>query len=217
MFTYQYAQPDAYHFSLDSIHLAEFVASQLQSRSDLASLRVLDLCAGCGVIGLELSWYVRALRQFDFVEVQETYTPYFNKNMAIVNRPELQLCWHPMNYDELQDKQWKEKFDLIVSNPPYFQQGQGMLSPSEFKNRCRFFLDSNFTNFIYAISNSLKCGGQAYFLLRPLLHHGTDLFSELQKILVPMDLIARKITQLRGTDVILLEKNIRDSFGFSHS
>lgn len=207
MFTYHYAQPDAYHFSMDSIHLAEFVAKQLRARDDLESLRVLDLCAGCGVIGLELSWYVRELRQFDFVEIQDTYTSHFYENVARVNRPELQLRWHLLNYDELHGKDWEQKFDLIVSNPPYFLPEQGMLSPSEFKNRCRFFLDSSFANFIRAIVNSLVPGGQAYFLLRPLLHHGTDLFAEIQKILPSNTLSANKITQIRGTDVIGLKKN----------
>ena len=71
MFTYQYAQPGEYHFSMDSIHLAESVAKHLQSREDLASLRVLDLCAGCGVIGIELSWYLPLLKKIDFVEIQD--------------------------------------------------------------------------------------------------------------------------------------------------
>ncbi|MGL6035003.1 MAG: hypothetical protein ACRC0N_08060, partial [Acinetobacter johnsonii] len=60
-YTYNYKQPDEYRFSLDSIHLARFVASQLASHSELGSLRVLDLCAGCGVIGIELSWHLRAV------------------------------------------------------------------------------------------------------------------------------------------------------------
>jgi tRNA1Val (adenine37-N6)-methyltransferase len=141
MFTYSYSQPDEYHFSLDSIHLAEFVAEDLRSQPNLSSLRVLDLCAGCGVIGFELSWYVRELRQIDFIEVQEIYTPYFQKNVETVNRPELHTEWHVMNYDVLLEKQWESKFDIIISNPPYFQAGHGMLSPSAFKNRCRFYYD----------------------------------------------------------------------------
>ncbi len=106
MFTYQYSQPDDYHFSMDSIHLAETVAQHLQSREDLSRLRVLDLCAGCGVVGIELSWYLSSLRQIDFVEVQDIYTSYFYQNVSIVNRPELQLRWHPLNYDDLLTSHW---------------------------------------------------------------------------------------------------------------
>jgi tRNA1(Val) A37 N6-methylase TrmN6 len=206
MFTYQYAQPDAYHFSLDSIHLAEFVAQHLQAHIPLSTMRVLDLCAGCGVIGLELSWYLRDLQQIDFVEVQDIYTAYFHKNTALVNRPELALRWHLFNYDELLEKNWKDKYDLILSNPPYFHASQGMLSPSSFKNRCRFFLDSSFENFILALANSLAPHGQAYFLLRPLKQHGQDVFAEVQQLLNGTNTSAKKIAQIRGTDVILLKK-----------
>ncbi|HAU1291084.1 TPA: SAM-dependent methyltransferase, partial [Legionella pneumophila] len=73
-FTYNYKQPDEYHFSLDSIHLAKFVAKQLKPYRDLGSLRVLDLCAGCGIIGIELSWHLQAIRQIDFIEIQDIYT-----------------------------------------------------------------------------------------------------------------------------------------------
>lgn len=103
-FTYNYQQPDEYHFSLDSIYLARFVATQLKSHTDLDSLRILDLCAGCGVIGIELSWHLRAIRQIDFIEIQDIYTDYFYQNVAIVNRPELQFRWHLLNYDALHEK-----------------------------------------------------------------------------------------------------------------
>ncbi|MDR3477664.1 MAG: methyltransferase [Gammaproteobacteria bacterium] len=207
MYTYPYAQPDAYRFSLDSIHFAEFLAAHLQARPDLQSLRTLDLCAGCGVIGIELSWYLRDLKKIDFVEVQEIYTSYFYQNVATVNRPELQLRWHQLNYDALLQIEWANQFHLIVSNPPYFQPNQGMLSPSEFKNRCRFYLDSTFANFILAMVNALAEGGEAYFLLRSLKQHGDDVFSTIQGLLQDTNATAKIITQIRGTDVVLLEKS----------
>ena len=118
MFSYNYNQPHDYHYSLDSIHFAEFVAKQLQERKNLESTRVLDLCAGCGVIGFELAWHLKSLRLLDFIEVQDIYSAHFQKNLAIVNRPELQINWHLINYDELLEKNWQGKYDLIISNPP---------------------------------------------------------------------------------------------------
>lgn len=205
-FTYHYQQPDEYHFCLESIYLAEFVATQMKSHPNLNTLRVLDLCAGCGVIGIELSWHLQALRHIDFIEVQDIYTDYFYQNIASVNRPELKCSWHLLNYDELHKKTWEEKFDLIISNPPYFLPDHGMLSPSDFKNRCRFYLDSSFQNYIRAIANSLTNNGKAYFLLRSLKHHGLDLFSDIQKILHDTCVTVTNSSNIRGTDIILLEK-----------
>jgi tRNA1Val (adenine37-N6)-methyltransferase len=207
-FTYNYKQPEEYHFSLDSIHLAKFVAKQLQSQSllDLENLRVLDLCAGCGVIGIELLWHLQAIRQIDFIEIQDIYTECFQHNMKQVNRPEVRYHWHVLNYDELHAKKWECSYDLIISNPPYFHPGHGMLSPSKFKNRCRFYLDSSFQSYIRALENSLAPQGKAYFLLRPLAHHGLDLFADIQKMLLKTSVIVKKMSPIRGTDIILLEK-----------
>jgi tRNA1Val (adenine37-N6)-methyltransferase len=206
MFTYHYQQPSEYHFSLDSIQFAEFVAQHMRQQSNLSSLRVLDLCAGCGVIGIELSWYLRELKQFDFMEVQDIYTDYFKQNVITVNRPELELRWHVSNYDVLLEDIWKEKFDLIISNPPYFLAGHGTYSPSEFKNRCRLFLDSSFANFIFAMRNSLKMGGKAYFLLRPLPQHGQDVLALVQELLQGSNILVSNLTNIRGTHVVMLEK-----------
>ena len=144
MFSYHYKQPTEYHFSLDSIYFAEYVANQLMHRDSLEDVHMLDLCAGCGVLGLEISWFLKKLKKIDFVEIQDIYTSYFNQNVAAVNRSELELKWHLANYANLLDKSWENKYDVIISNPPYFQPGHGVLSPSSFKNRCRFFLDDSF-------------------------------------------------------------------------
>lgn len=188
---------------MDSIHLAEFVAAELKNRTDLSALNTLDLCAGCGVIGIELSWYLPALRKIDFVEVQSIYAAYFERNVQLVNRKELALNWHLLNYDALLSNEWKNKYDLIISNPPYFYPQHGVMSPSQEKNRSRFFIDSSFENYIAAIVNSLAEGGEAYILLRSLEMHGEDVFSNLAACLA--DKTATVIGDIRGTNVVLIK------------
>lgn len=171
-------------------------------------MRVLDLCAGCGVLGFELSWHVHELKYIDFVEIQAQFAPYFQQNVGIVNREQLRLNWFTLNYDVLQQQEWQHKYDLIISNPPYFHPQHGLLSSSIEKNRCRFFLDSTFERYISAIVNALADAGEAYILLRPLQMHGIDAYSNLKKCLIDTAVTATELTSIRGTDVILLQKNI---------
>jgi tRNA1(Val) A37 N6-methylase TrmN6 len=207
LFTYNYKQPDEYHFSLDSIYFAEYIAKQLEHRPHLQDVHLLDLCAGCGVIGFELSWFLQSLKKIDFIEIQDTYTSYFYENVAIINRPELELRWHLINYSQLLHPAWQNKYDLIVSNPPYFQAGHGLLSPSTFKNRCRFFLDSSFEIFLYGMVNALVSGGEAYFLQRSLQQHGNDLFFYTQTLLKDFPIRVKKMMTIGSADVIYLKKN----------
>jgi len=210
MFTYQYQQPKEYHFSLDSIYLAKWVAREWSGHSNLEKCRVLDLCAGCGVVGLELSYHLRELKKFDFIEVQDIYTSYFQQNVAMVNRNELQLTWHLLNYEILMTQPWHNKYDLIVSNPPYFNPNEGMLSPSTFKNRCRFFLDSSFENFIQGIINTLTPNGSAYFLQPQTMQHGYDRVQDLQIMLQNTAFSAKKIAEFRSVNVVLIKKKHYD-------
>jgi tRNA1(Val) A37 N6-methylase TrmN6 len=140
-------------------------------------MRGLDLCAGCGIIGLDLLFHLQneiqqPLRTMDFLEVQEIYRSHFEINVSRLGATSTQIKFISANYERLQNTEFREAFDLIVCNPPYFFKNQGKLSPSEFKNRCRFFIDSTFNDLILGIANALSVCGNAYVLLRDLPEHG---------------------------------------------
>lgn len=236
-FTYEYSQPEEYHFSLDSIEMPWQVAQYFKNKiaeeeinkKDLEQFKTLDLCAGCGVLGFELNFHIPELKQIDFLEVQSVYQEHFehNKKLALANaskkpfRPRLvvvreeatpmittaepQLNFLNMNYDQLLGPEHQDKYDLILCNPPYFVQGQGKLSPSEFKNRCRFFIDSDFTNLVSVLCHTLKQNGQAFLLLRPLDDHGLDLFTELRR-LIKGKLECESLGEVRGTFLLKLSR-----------
>lgn len=230
-FTYEYSQPEEYHFSIDSIEMPWEVAQALKARiangeltrEELKSWRVLDLCAGVGILGFELNFHLPEIRHLDFVEVQEVYQTHFehNKKLALEKasrsaRPGLRLVragedassaatpakdlpefqFHCLNYDQLLDG--NKKYHLILCNPPYFLPDQGKLSPSEFKNRCRFFIDSTFEKLIGAIDASLDTTGEAYLLLRDLEDHGVDLLTEI-KAFTRGRLKIENLAMIRGT------------------
>lgn len=209
IYTYHYFQPEEYKFSLDSVFFAQKIAALLESTHDLSHWKVLDLCAGCGIIGLELSIHTQGKMKVDFVEVQEIYRSFFNKNKQMIypDAEDSQFSFLNMNYQQLLTEAFENSYDLIVCNPPYFFKDEGLLSPSDFKNRCRFFLDSDFDTLIRAALFALKPGAHAYMLIRPGTHHGRSLVADIINILSDTGR-ANIVDNVRGVDIIELSKNI---------
>lgn len=206
-YTYNYFQPEEYHFSLDSVFLAQKVAGLIQEGPK--ALKVLDLCAGCGIIGLELSLHSEHQLQIDFLEVQELYLPFFQKNLEMIypshEQGDSQYNFLALNYRSLLAPEYSEQYDLIVCNPPYFFKGEGLLSPSEFKNRCRFFIDSDFSTLVHAVVHSLKKNCPAYLLVRSGIHHGRSPLKQINELLADLG-NAKIIDNVRGTDIIEIRK-----------
>ncbi len=198
-FTLQYHQPTEYQFSLDSIHFAERIVELYKDRTDLSKLRCLDLCSGCGVIGLEIYYYLRELRYFDFVEIQEIYRCYFQQNLKLFD-PSPPFSFYQKNYTEHQGQ-----YDLIVCNPPYFFSGEGVLSPSEFKNRCRFYLDASFYNLIESITHLLSPQGEAYLLISRGEAYGKNRVEEARQILSSQFLI-EELGKIRITELVRIKR-----------
>ncbi|AUN97579.1 SAM-dependent methyltransferase [Bacteriovorax stolpii] len=205
-YSYDYSQPEDYRFSLDSVFLAQKVALKLGSHPEPETLKVLDLCSGCGVVGLELNFHLRALKKIDFLEVQDVYLPHFEENVVQAKTEDSHFRFLNMNYADLLNEEFKEHYDVIISNPPYFFLGEGLLSPNEFKNRCRFFIDSDFNNLIKAVLFSLRPGGRAYLLVRPGSHHGRNLFDEIKDLSLGFADV-QILDEVRGTNIVELVKN----------
>jgi tRNA1Val (adenine37-N6)-methyltransferase len=205
-YTFDYFQPEEYHFSLDSVFLAQKVAQLIKDETH-DTYKVLDLCAGCGIIGLELSLHSEKNLNIDFLEIQEVYQSFFLKNVEMIYPNSKHLRFLNLNYEALIEPQFENSYDLIVCNPPYFFKGEGLLSPSEFKNRCRFFLDSDFKNLIIGIVTSLKPGSAAYLLVRSGTHHGRNPLVSINDFLKSSG-EAKIIDNVRGTDIIEIRKKI---------
>ncbi len=185
------------------------VAQLLKSSSaDLQQLKVLDLCSGCGVVGFELHFHLPSVVAIDFVEVQSVYQSYFEKNLELVKAA---TSTHSVfrflnqNYDQLLTNNFANRYDVVVCNPPYFEKDQGRLSPNEFKNRCRFYLDSDFETLIHAILHVLQIGGQGFVLVRPLSEHKKNLLKQLE-ILIEGCAVMEQLEDIRGTHLIKITK-----------
>lgn len=185
-YTFNYSQPSEYRLSHDSVFLSRNVYEHLGNK-DLNNTRALDICAGVGIVGMDFLFHRRAANKnvpasFDFLEVQNIYFEHFIENQKRLGTLDTRLNFLNRNYNDLQMSEFNSIYDLIVCNPPYFLPSQGKLSPSEFKNRCRFFIDSDLKNLLLGVFNCLKKDGVCYMILRDLSQHGWNMFEEAQKI-----------------------------------
>lgn len=206
-YTFNYSQPKEYHFSHDSVFLSRRIFECLTDLN-LGQTRALDICSGSGIVGMDFLFHRRAANQstpahFDFLEIQEAYLPHFTENIRRFGPTETQFHFVNRNYNDLQTPEFAEKYDLILSNPPYFFTWQGKLSPSEFKNRCRFFIDSDLKNLLWGIAAALKKSGVSYLLLRDLPEHGWDVMQEAEKICAGK-LKIEVLGDVRGTHFVRL-------------
>ena len=219
-FTIHYDQPPEYHFSHDSVFLARKVF-ELVKASNLNYTATLDLCSGSGIVGLDFIFHLHKEGLnlpliMDFIEVQNVYHTFFTRNVETLNQilnlnanfnQQTHCQFINKNYQDLiTNPLFQNKYDLIICNPPYFSIGHGAMSPSQFKNRCRFYMDSTFKNLIMALGTCLSPGGRAYVLIKSLHDHGIEMNAELSSLGQANALQIKKICLIRKTDLYEIKK-----------
>lgn len=152
----KYSQPDFYHFSEDSIFLAKVAARYIQMG------KVLDLCAGAGVVGIEL--YQLLLKQnitIDFLEIQNEYEKHLRTNLKNYQMDQIATTY----FSDFSKHIIKEKYDYVVCNPPFYDEDKGRLPENNQRKICRFIQKEDFFHLIKYIEQSLRNDGIAFLLL----------------------------------------------------
>ena len=114
-----------YTFSSDAIALSTFATA-------CDNNKVVDLCAGTGVVGLELAERasVSGVKNIsiDFVELQPEVFAILDKNTKI-NRSGFCLNAYCTSVQEFSQKESNhKKYNILLCNPPYFKLGSGKIS-----------------------------------------------------------------------------------------
>jgi tRNA1(Val) A37 N6-methylase TrmN6 len=126
-----YSQPDFYRFNSDSLHLVSWVKERFDSRP----LSVLDIGAGCGVMGLELAQHFKP-DSLTLLEFQKDFISHLKANIEWLNLP-MKIR---VEINSIGEWEVEEKFDLIVCNPPYYLPSAGKRSKDLRRDFSRSFL-----------------------------------------------------------------------------
>lgn len=144
-----------YRFSLDAVLAAHFCRPGPRDR-------VLDLGCGCGVIALILAFRHLGIRA-EGIEIQDELVRLARENIA-GNDMQSRVKVTSGNFRDIAGLVKPESFDLVVSNPPYRQQGRGRVNPDDQRARARHEIDATLSDLVRAVSFGVKNRGKAVII-----------------------------------------------------
>ncbi|AGF79759.1 putative O-methyltransferase [Desulfocapsa sulfexigens DSM 10523] len=188
-----------YRFSIDPVLLAHFV----RLTRDEA---VLDLGAGCGVIGLILLYRARErIRMLTALELQTGLTRLIEENISI-NHFEKVMQVVEGDLRNIQQYFVPESFSTVVCNPPFYPAGSGRVSSCKESEIARHQVACSLPEVIAAAAVAVKNRGRVYLVypaegLGDLLH----LLASQQLIVKRMQLVYSYPDKSMAARLLLLE------------
>ena len=147
-------QPESgYCYNSDSVFLYDFINSFNPKG------RVLDVGAGCGIVGLLVARDNKKVK-LEAVEKQEAFVHYATTN-ARVNKIEYKM--HQGDFVELDEN---VKYDYIISNPPFYPEGV-QKSEDEMLRNARYNVNLPLESFFKKVSRLLKPHSHFIFCYDP--------------------------------------------------
>lgn len=152
--------PHYFAFSLDAVMLADFVRPNHRQR-----LKVVDLCAGNGAVGLFL--HQKLGGTFIEVELQPQIADMATRSVQLNG---LADRYTVVNADiaDVFDYVPKDSVDVVLCNPPYFPvTAQSQKNPNEALAIARHEIKTNLSGVLQQMSGLLKMNGHGYLVHRP--------------------------------------------------
>jgi len=153
-----------------------YLTNKILEYESESPISVLDLGSGNGILSLMLGHY-RPKWQITGLEIQSHLVDLARENCRKIELMNLNFILGDL-------RNWipAAPFDLIISNPPYFSQNQGRLSPIKEKAVSRHEILCNMTDILYFIKQNLKNSGRSYLI------YPSDRAVELEKNTKKVDL-----------------------------
>ncbi len=149
--------PGVYSVGTDSVLLGAFIGK--------ASGLGADLGCGSGVLGISVLWSNPGLKML-FVDLQEAAVEATEQNLNL-NGLEKRAKVHHGDLKALAGPQERDRYDLVISNPPYYPVDSGKASPDLARALARTELGCTLEELIEAASSLLKTGGRFCIVHKP--------------------------------------------------
>jgi tRNA1Val (adenine37-N6)-methyltransferase len=183
-----YRQPDFFRFGSDSLTLVKYVLSRVANRH---WQNALDCGAGCGVVLLEIAAQIKFL-ELCFLEPQYEFMAALKENISVYHKKNPHVICHVVqkSLGEFTNLfKSKKKFDLIVSNPPYYEISQGRVSPDVRRAQAHHFVLESWESWLKNLKILLTDEGEIYFCTKNFSHtadefierHGLKITSKIQR------------------------------------
>lgn len=191
-------------FGIDSVLLVNF-AKNIKNDAD-----VLDLGTGTGIIPILLSGKTN-LKKAIAVEVQENVADMAKRSVKLndlENKIEI-VCDNVIN---LSEKYKNNKFDVIITNPPYKRKGDGVINEVEEKLISRHEIKANLEDFIKTASTLLKDKGEFYIVHRP--ERLVDILDLMRKYKIEPKVLRMVYSSVEKPPKLVLIKGVRNAKSF---
>lgn len=159
---------------------------------------ILDIGAGTGLIALMLAQRSHA-EQIDAIEIDEDAYEQCVENFENSSWADRLFCYHA-SLEEFVDEMQDEKYDLIVSNPPFYS--EDYKSGNKQRDLARFADAMPFEDLIISVSKLLSTDGQ-FAVIIPFNEEENFL-----RLAENVKLFPNRITRVRGTKNAVLKRSL---------
>ena len=150
---------DGFCFGMDSILISNF------SKISKNNAVIADIGTGTGIISILIAAKNRINKIYGF-DIQEEMVEMANRSVELNNfKEKIEII--KANIVGLSESGYKNKFDYVITNPPYKKINTGLINDNEKKLISRHEVKCTLNDILYESANILKDKGTFYMVHRP--------------------------------------------------